>query len=100
MIGAIYLDHRETEGVFSPRDVRILEALSHLTGIAFENARYRRLLESENEMLREEIDRREHVHDIVTESPVMKGDPRPASPGGAGGACRSFSSGRRAWERA
>ncbi|MBN1825543.1 MAG: sigma 54-interacting transcriptional regulator [Candidatus Eisenbacteria bacterium] len=73
LIGAIYLDHRETEGVFSPRDVRILEALSHLTGIAFENARYRRLLESENEMLREEIDRREHVHDIVTESPVMKG---------------------------
>ena len=73
LIGAIYLDHRETAGVFSPRDVKVLEALADLAGIAIENARYRRHLESENEILREEIVRRDTAFEVVAESPVMKG---------------------------
>jgi Nif-specific regulatory protein len=73
--GAIYVDHRETRHLFTPRDLSFLEAFADQAAIAIENARlYEELeaakqrLSAENETLRREVLVEKHLDSIVGSS--------------------------------
>ncbi|MHC5038199.1 MAG: sigma 54-interacting transcriptional regulator [Planctomycetota bacterium] len=62
VLGALYIDHPEEEGVFRERDLGVLQALADLAGLAIEDARlhdrlkaYERELERKNLELQKEV---------------------------------------------
>jgi len=55
LVGVLYLENRQVEGVFTAERVRILQSLSAQAAIALENARLRRELEVENSFLRRDL---------------------------------------------
>lgn len=76
--GAIYVDHRETRHLFSPRDLTFLEAFADQSAIAIENARLYEELEQarlrltvENESLRDQALVEKHLDSVVGTSEAV-----------------------------
>ncbi|MCK4353321.1 sigma 54-interacting transcriptional regulator [candidate division WOR-3 bacterium] len=50
-IGAIYLDNRKKEGIFTPEDLNFLRSFANQSGVAIENAKLTTQLKQANELL-------------------------------------------------
>jgi Nif-specific regulatory protein len=72
IIGAVYLDNRSDSSLFSPDDLRFLEAFSDQAALALENAQIRRELELENQRLQQAAESRVQFGNIVGRSPPMQ----------------------------
>ena len=74
-VGAIYVDHLESQRLFDPKDLEFLVAFSDQAAVAVENARlygevqdHRRRLKEENESLRREILSSRHLGSLIGKS--------------------------------
>src|SRR5882762_2144655 len=68
-LGVIYLDTRETTTRFDNDHLQLVSAIAGIAAVAIENARHLECLESENQILRADI---EIEHNMIGESPVMR----------------------------
>jgi transcriptional regulator with GAF, ATPase, and Fis domain len=71
-IGALYLDYRNRDGLFSEQDVRFIEALGAQAATAIENVQLRGELVDEIESLRWEVDGRYSFANIIGRSLQMQ----------------------------
>jgi Nif-specific regulatory protein len=71
IIGAVYVDSKE-DGLFTPDDLRFLEAFAEHAALALANARRRVALVAETERLRAEAAERAGRGNIIGASPQMK----------------------------
>jgi Nif-specific regulatory protein len=72
IVGAVYLDNRKEGALFSPDDLRFLEAFADHAALALENARVRKELEVENRRLRVAADERVSFDNIIGRSGPMQ----------------------------
>ena len=72
IVGAVYLDNRKEGALFSPDDLRFLEAFADHAALALENARVRKELEVENSRLRVAADERVSFDSIIGHSGPMQ----------------------------
>jgi Nif-specific regulatory protein len=72
VVGAVYLDSRETGALFSEEDLEFLEAFAAHAALALQNAQAHRRLERENDRLRETAVSRAHFGNIVGDSTAMR----------------------------
>jgi Nif-specific regulatory protein len=72
IIGAVYLDNRSGAALFTPDDLRFLEAFANQAALALENAQIRRDLELENARLQRAAEERVRFGNIVGRSPPMQ----------------------------
>jgi Nif-specific regulatory protein len=70
--GTVYLDSRRQGKLFSPDDLRFVEAFADHAALALENARHRSQLEAENRRLKAVVGERSVYGKIVGRSPVMQ----------------------------
>jgi Nif-specific regulatory protein len=73
VIGAVYLDNRREGALFSPDDLRFLEAFADHAALALENARIRNELEIENRRLKVAAGERVSFDNIIGRSESMQG---------------------------
>jgi Nif-specific regulatory protein len=72
IVGAVYLDNRKAGALFSPDDLRFLEAFADHAALALENARIRKELERENQRLQIAADERVSFDNIIGRSAPMQ----------------------------
>ncbi len=72
IIGTVYLDTRRGGALFSPEDLRFLEAFADHAALALENVRARANLEDENRRLRAAVEERVQLGSLVGRSPAMQ----------------------------
>jgi transcriptional regulator with GAF, ATPase, and Fis domain len=72
VIGAVYLDNRTGSSMFTPDDLRFLEAFADHAALALENAQIRKQLESENLRLQHAAEERVRFDNIVGRCPAMQ----------------------------
>src|SRR4029079_12602574 len=72
MVGAVYLDSRREGALFTPEDLRFLEAFADHAALALENLRARDALERENRRLQQLAETRAQFGNIVGRSSSMQ----------------------------
>jgi Nif-specific regulatory protein len=72
IVGTVYLDSRSAGGLFTPDDLRFLEAFADHAALALENSRTRARLERENRELQEAAESRVRFGNLVGESAPMQ----------------------------
>jgi transcriptional regulator with GAF, ATPase, and Fis domain/predicted negative regulator of RcsB-dependent stress response len=72
MVGAVYLDSRREGALFTPDDLRFLEAFADHAALALENLRARDALERENRRLQQLAETRVQFGNIVGRSSAMQ----------------------------
>ena len=72
IIGAVYLDSRNSGALFSYDDLRFLEAFGDHAALALENARIRRELELENRRLQVAAESRISFDNLIGRAPAMQ----------------------------
>ena len=72
IVGAVYLDNRKEGALFTPDDLRFLEAFADHAALALENARIRKELERENQRLQIAADERVSFDNIIGRSAPMQ----------------------------
>ena len=72
MVGAVYLDSRREGALFTPEDLRFLEAFADHAALALENLRARDALERENRRLQQLAETRVQFGNIVGRSSPMQ----------------------------
>ena len=72
IIGAVYLDNRKEGALFSPDDLRFLEAFADHAALALENASARKELELENRRLRVAANERVSFDNLIGRSEPMQ----------------------------
>jgi Nif-specific regulatory protein len=72
IIGTVYLDSQKEGRLFTPKDLRFLEAFSDHAALALQNARERAELEIENRRLRDIAETRLRFGNLIGRSPAMQ----------------------------
>jgi Nif-specific regulatory protein len=72
IVGTVYLDSQKEGRLFTPKDLRFLEAFSDHAALALQNARERAELESENRRLRDIAETRLRFGNLIGRSPAMQ----------------------------
>ncbi len=72
VIGALYVDHRGIDNVFSEEDQTFLQAFANLVGMALVNARMYEQLEEKAQYWQQEVKRRYRLDDLVGQSDAMQ----------------------------
>jgi len=72
IIGAIYLDTRTSNKVFTEQHLEFLRAFSEIAAIAIENIHYREKLQRENILLKQKIGKRYSPDEVIGESKKMR----------------------------
>ncbi|MCK4305530.1 MAG: sigma 54-interacting transcriptional regulator, partial [Candidatus Eisenbacteria sp.] len=72
IVGTLYLDNRNTRGVFTPQDVSFLEGLAGMASLAISRLRRMDGLRRENIALRQEAHQRYQFPEVIGNSPGMQ----------------------------
>ena len=72
VIGALYVDHRGMDNVFTEADQTFLQAFANLVGMALVNARMYEQLEEKAQYLQQEVESRYQLDDLVGQSDAMQ----------------------------
>ena len=72
VIGALYVDHRGLDNVFSEADQTFLQAFANLVGMALVNARMYEQLEEKAQYLQQEVEGQYQLGDLFGQSDAMQ----------------------------